>query len=74
MIKDWTAEEHQTLRDEVPRQALNTPFRNVTVGDLALDALEISHEGLSRRGVLDGVGLDETHFLNPLFQIAESGF
>jgi glutamate--cysteine ligase len=74
LIKDWAPEEHQTLRDEVPRQGLSTPFRNVTVGDIALDALEISHEGLSRRGVKDSVGLDETHFLNPLFQIAASGF
>ena len=39
---------------------------------IALDALEIAHKGLSRRGVKDSVGLDETHFLNPLFQIAES--
>ncbi|MBL6932807.1 MAG: glutamate--cysteine ligase [Rhodospirillales bacterium] len=74
LIKDWTPEEHQMLRDEVPRQALSTPFRTITVGEIALDALEIAHEGLSRRGILDGVGLDETHFLNPLFQIAESGF
>ncbi len=74
LIKDWTPEEHEMLRNEVPRQALGTPFRGTTICDFALDALEISHEGLSRRGVLDGVGLDETHFLNPLFRIAESGF
>ena len=73
LIKDWTPEEHQTLRNEVPRQALNTPFRNASVGSIALDALEIAHKGLSRREVKDSVGLDETHFLNPLFQIAESG-
>ena len=72
LVKDWTAEEHLKLRSEVPRQALKTPFRNVSIGDIALDALEIAHKGLSRRGVMDSVGLDETHFLNPLFQIAES--
>ena len=74
LIKDWTKEEHDALRNEVPRKALNTRFRNFTVGDIALDALAISHEGLSRRGIIDSIGLDETHFLNPLFQIAESGF
>ena len=74
LVKDWTAQEHQMLRDEVPKKALNTPFRSGIVDDIALDALEIAHDGLSRRGVLDGVGLNETHFLNPLFQIAESGF
>jgi glutamate--cysteine ligase len=57
----------------VPEHALNTPFRNTTVGDIALDVLECAHEGLVRRKRLDGVGLDESRFLKPLFQIAESG-
>ena len=73
LVKDWTPEEHLTLRNEVPKTALGTPFRKGTLGDVALDALAISHQGLSRRAVLDSVGLDETHFLNPLFQIADSG-
>jgi len=74
LVRDWTEEERETMRLEAPRLALNTPFRNTSIGDIALDALEIAHDGLSRRGVEDWVGLDETHFLNPLFQIAESGF
>ncbi|MBM3952040.1 MAG: hypothetical protein FJ311_11370 [Rhodospirillales bacterium] len=45
----------------------------ITVGDIALDALEIAHAGLARRAALDFFGFDETHFLTPLFQIAESG-
>lgn len=73
LVKDWTADEHDYLRGQVPRHALNTPFRDGTLGDIALDVLEIAHAGLGRRARLDGVGLDETHFLNPLFQIAESG-
>ncbi len=73
LVKDWTAEELQALRDEVPKQALNTPFRNRTVKDVALDALQISHRGLHNRARLDNVGLDETHFLKPLFQTANSG-
>ncbi|MFC1673528.1 glutamate--cysteine ligase [Pseudomonadota bacterium] len=73
MTKDWTVEEHDYLRAEVPAKALSTPFRNQTVGDIALDVLECAHEGLVRRARLDGVGLDESRFLNPLFQIAESG-
>ena len=73
MVKDWTAEEHAYLRAEVPKTALNTPFRDHNVGDIALDVLECAHEGLVRRERLDGVGLDESRFLKPLFQIAESG-
>ncbi len=74
LVEDWTAEEHETLRRDVPRLALNTPFRNRSVGDLAVDALEIAHDGLRRRARLDDVGRDEAHFLNPLFHIAQSGF
>ena len=73
LVKDWTAEELQTLRDEVPKRALNTPFRNRIVKDVAMDALQISHRGLHNRARLDSVGLDETHFLKPLFQTATSG-
>jgi len=73
LIKDWSTEEHDHLRAKVPEMALHTPFRDHTVGDIALDVLECAHEGLVRRHRLDGVGLDESRFLKPLFQIAESG-
>ena len=73
MIKDWRVEELQALRDGVPEKALNTAFRNRTVKDLACDALQIAHQGLRNRAEIDSVGLDETHFLKPLFQTAHSG-
>lgn len=73
LVRDWTPEEHEMLRSDVPKLALETPFRNTTIGEIALDVLDLAHDGLTRRGALDGLGLDETHFLNPLFKIAESG-
>jgi glutamate--cysteine ligase len=73
LVADWTQEERDAMRRDVPKRALNTPFRKKTVGDLAHDVLEIAHDGLQRRNLLDSVGRDETHFLLPLFQIAESG-
>jgi glutamate--cysteine ligase len=73
MVKDWTAEEHDRLRREVPRLALKTPFRGATVGELATRALEIAGAGLSRRARLDSTGQDEGSYLNPLREIAESG-
>ena len=73
LVKDWTSEERQNLRDDVPRNAFKTKFRNQSVKDIALDVLCIAHAGLQRRGLRDSVGLDETHFLRPLFSIAESG-
>jgi glutamate--cysteine ligase len=74
MVRDWTAEERERLRAEVPRTALATVFRNGTVRDVACDVLRIAHEGLKARDHLDAVGLNESSFLNPLFQIADSGF
>lgn len=73
LIKNWTTEERQALRDNVPRTALKTTFRNTTVQEIACEALTISHRGLKNRKRLDNVGMDEAHFLKPIFQTAESG-
>jgi glutamate--cysteine ligase len=72
-VADWTQAERDKLRDEVPKTALKTPFRDKTVRDIALDVLELAHAGLKRRKQLDSIGLDETNYLKPLFLIAESG-
>jgi glutamate--cysteine ligase len=73
LVKDWTAEEHAALRDQVPRLGLKTPFRDGTLRDVALRALEIAHAGLAARNRLNSKGRDETGFLDPLWTIAESG-
>ncbi len=73
MVEDWTIEEHQYLRDAVPRRALATEFRGRTMLDLARDVLALAREGLARRAVRDGSGKDETQFLAPLELIAETG-
>ena len=73
LVKDWTEEERQTLRNQVPVTALKTRFRDKTVRDIASEVLCISHRGLKNRNRLDSVGMDESHFLQPIFQTAESG-
>ena len=73
MVKDWSHEEREFLRNEVPRSALKTPFRGGTVQDLAIQILKIARTGLKNRAVLDEFGDDETHFLSALDEIAESG-
>ncbi|GEO81306.1 glutamate--cysteine ligase [Pararhodospirillum oryzae] len=73
LVRDWTAEEHAALRDQVPRLALKTPFRDGTLQDVALRMLRIAHEGLAARGRLNQKGRDETSFLDALWIIAESG-
>lgn len=73
LVKDWTAEERQLLRDGVPRQALRTPFRNTTVRAIARQALDISRAGLKARNILDFEGRSEAAFLDRLEPIVESG-
>jgi len=73
MVKDWTAEERQAMRDGVPKQAFKTPFRNTTVHQLAHRMLEISSAGLKRRAALDSGGMSEDGFLNPLRELVARG-
>jgi glutamate--cysteine ligase len=73
MAKDWTAAEMQGLRDAVPEGGLRAPFRDGTVQDLALQALEIAKTGLRNRARTDKGGSDESGFLNTLWENARSG-
>jgi glutamate--cysteine ligase len=73
LVAGWTAEEHQYLRDEVPRRALAVPFRGRPLRELALEVIDIARGGLRRRARRDTCGEDETHFIDPLFAIASSG-
>jgi glutamate--cysteine ligase len=66
LVKDWTTVERQALRDAVPRTALQTPFRQTTVLQIAREVLKISRSGLRARAKLDGLGSDETSFLDPI--------
>ena len=74
LVKDWTAEERQAMRDTVPRLAFKTPFRSTTVWELAQRMLEISTEGLKRRAALDSVGMTEEGFLVPLQELVNRGY
>jgi glutamate--cysteine ligase len=73
LIADWTAEEREAMRRDVPRLGLATPHRSRTFRDIALEVLEIAREGLHRRARRDACGEDETHFLDALFAVAGSG-
>jgi glutamate--cysteine ligase len=74
LVKDWTAEERQALRDGVPRLGLKTPFRNGTLLDIARTAVEISRAGLKARAKGDGAGSrDETTFLHAVEEVVRTG-
>jgi len=73
LVRDFSLAERHALRDGVPKQAMNLPFRGGSVRDLARRALEISREGLRRRAARNGDGQDETRFLDVLQEIVDSG-
>jgi glutamate--cysteine ligase len=73
LVKDWTREERETLRDDVMKLGLDTKFRRATVRDLAKAMVEIAAAGLARRNRRDGKGRDESLFLDPLHEIVASG-
>jgi glutamate--cysteine ligase len=73
LVKDWSAEERQALRNAVPRSALKTPFRTTSVLEIARAALEISKAGLARRARTNARGEDEGIFLEPVEAILRNG-
>jgi glutamate--cysteine ligase len=73
LVRDWTADERQNLRDAVPKSALRTPFRKTSVLEVARRALAISRAGLQRRARRDAQGRDETVFLEPIEAILREG-
>ena len=73
MVKDWTAQERQHLRDEVPQRGFRTAIRNTNVFTLAQQTLGLSRRGLARRARFDRNGRDETRYLRPLEEIIARG-
>ncbi len=73
LCRDWTLEEHQYLRREVPRLGLKTPFRGRTLRDIALEVLALADSGLSARNRVGVAGHDETYYLANLWRIAGTG-
>ncbi len=74
LVKDWSLEERQALRDAVPRLALDAPLPGGgRLADIAGQVLDIAHAGLSARARTNAAGDDETGFLDPLREVVRSG-
>ena len=73
LVKGWSAEQRQQLLVDVPTQGLKARVGGRTVQDLAKQLLDLASAGLQRRARLNNCGKDETHFLDPLREIAASG-
>ncbi|MFC3579608.1 glutamate--cysteine ligase [Sphingomonas hylomeconis] len=74
LVKDWTIEERQALRDAVPKLGLDAPIAGGrTLRDIAGRVLDIANAGLSARNRLNAGGSNETGFLDPLREVVRSG-
>jgi glutamate--cysteine ligase len=74
LVKDWSIEEREKLRHDVPRLALEAPTPDGrTMRELAGDVLEISAGGLTRRNFLNSAGDNEGGFLDPLREVVATG-
>ncbi len=73
LVKDWSHEEREQLRRDVPKMGLQTPFRDHSIREIAIAALAISREGLNARNRLNAHGENETVFLQELDEFARSG-
>jgi len=73
IVKDWTAEERQKLRDDVPKLGFKAAVRGRTLLELAKQLLSLAEKGQVRRARLDRNGRDETRYLRPLQEIVGRG-
>ena len=73
LCKAWATEDRLALRVDAARHGLKAMVAGRSLQDVARDMTAISREGLRRRNWLNGGMLDETVFLNPLLEVAESG-
>jgi glutamate--cysteine ligase len=73
LVKDWTKDQRQALRDAVPRQALKAMISGQTVQDIAKEVLAISRAGLEARNERGCKGKTEAAFLDVLDETATTG-
>ncbi len=75
LAKDWTAEEREQLRIDASVKGLKAEIRGRSMLDIARETLAISEAGLKTRARpgADGLLPDETHFLNALKEVVDTG-
>jgi glutamate--cysteine ligase len=73
LVKPWSAEERQHLRNDVPRLGFKATIGGRTALDLARECLELARAGLKRRNRRNTDGSDETRYLEPIQSFVERG-
>ncbi|MEO0622080.1 MAG: glutamate--cysteine ligase [Pseudomonadota bacterium] len=75
LCKGWTAEDRDRLRIDASTHGLKAEVAGRSLRDVAADLVAIAQDGLRARACpgADGLIPDETHFLNALQEIVETG-
>jgi glutamate--cysteine ligase len=73
LVKGWTAQERQRLRDDVPRQGLRTEIAGRGLREVAREVLALARAGLEARAIRDEAGRSEAVHLEPLDEVVASG-
>ncbi len=73
IVKGWTAEDRQRLRDDVPRLGFRATIRGRDLLTITRETLALVRAGLARRRKFDPYGADETRYLKPLEELADLG-
>ena len=66
LVKDWSEEERQNMRDTVPKLGLRSPFREGQLAEVARQVVDIARAGLKARKKLNWEGADESVYLSPI--------
>jgi glutamate--cysteine ligase len=75
LCRGWTAEERDRLRHDAGLLGVRAEIRGRPLRELAAEVLEISEAGLRARACPGAGGMigDETHFLNALKEVVDTG-
>ena len=74
LVKDWSMEERQVLRDSVPKLGLDAPVSGGrTLRDIAPQVLDIARSGLAARQQFNAAGDNETGYLSALDEVIATG-
>jgi len=72
LIREWSIDQIMTIYKKAPQEGLARIINNRTLQEVAKEVLAISTRGLQRRAKIEG-GQDESCYLEPLLEIAETG-
>jgi glutamate--cysteine ligase len=73
LVKPWSADEREALRNAVPKSGFATRVGGTTVSEIARETMRISRMGLKNRKKINAKSQDETLYLAPLEAIVSTG-